>query len=124
MIELILLTMVLIGLQLMLPSIIAFAGGQVSTAYLLSARDESPETSHVAQRASRAANNLLETAPVFLTLAILAVHKNEDVLMFARAWLALRVLYLGLYITGTAYLRSLIWMAALVCLIGMGLALL
>ena len=124
MIELILLTMVLIWLQLMLPSIIAFAGGQVSTAYLLSARDESPETSHVAQRASRAANNLLETAPVFLTLAILAVHKNEDVLMFARAWLALRVLYLGLYITGTAYLRSLIWMAALVCLIGMGLALL
>lgn len=124
MIELILLTMVLIGLQLMLPSIIAFAGGQVSTAYLLSARDESPETSQVAQRGSRAANNLLETAPVFLTLAILAVHKNADVLMFAQAWLALRVLYLGFYLTGTAYVRSLIWMAALVCLIGMGLALL
>lgn len=124
MIELILITMVLIGLQLMLPSIIAFAGGQVSTAYLLGSRDESPQTSQVAQRATRAANNLLETAPVFLALAILALYKNADVLMFAQAWLALRVFYLGFYLTGTAYVRSLIWMAALVCLIGMGLALL
>jgi uncharacterized MAPEG superfamily protein len=47
-----------------------------------------------------------------------------DVIVFAQAWLVLRVIYLGLYLAGTAYVRSLVWVGALGCLIGMALPLL
>lgn len=124
MIELILWSLVLVIVQLMTPAVLALMGGQVSVAYLFSARDESPQTSDTALRAQRAAANLLETLPAFLVLAVLSIMNGTDVILFAQAWLALRVIYLGLYLAGTAYVRTLVWLGALGCLIGMALPLL
>ncbi len=49
--------------------------------------------------------------------------QTADVLMFAQAWLVLRVVYLACYLAGIAYVRSVVWIAALGCLIGMALPL-
>lgn len=123
MIELILMSLVLLWVQLMLPGILALMAGSVSTAYLLGARDETPEVSQASQRARRASSNLLETLPAFWVLAVLSILGGSDVLIWAQAWLVLRVVYLLSYLSGTAYLRSLIWIGALICLIGMALPL-
>jgi uncharacterized MAPEG superfamily protein len=90
----------------------------------LSARDEAAQTSGSLLRAQRAAANLLETLPAFLVLAVLSILNGYNVIVFAQAWLVLRVIYLGLYLAGTAYVRSLVWVGALGCLIGMALPLL
>ena len=124
MIDLILWSLVLLVVQLVTPSVLALMGGQVSVAYLLSARDEAAQTSGSVLRAQRAAANLLETLPAFLVLAVLSSLNGTDVIAFAQAWLVLRVFYLGLYLAGTAYVRSLVWAGALGCLIGMALPLL
>ena len=79
--------------------------------------------SKLSQRARRASANLLETLPAFLVLAVLSILNQTDVLMLAQIWLALRVLYVFAYLSSVAYLRSLIWSGALVCLIGMALPL-
>lgn len=124
MIDLILWSLVLLVVQLVTPSVLALMGGQVSVAYLLSARDEAAQISGSVLRAQRAAANLLETLPAFLVLAVLSILNGTDVIAFAQAWLVLRVIYLGLYLAGTAYVRSLVWAGALGCLIGMALPLL
>jgi uncharacterized MAPEG superfamily protein len=124
MIDLILWSLVLLLVQLVTPSVLALMGGQVSVAYLLSARDETAQTSGSVLRAQRAAANLLETLPAFLVLAVLSLVNDTDVIVLAQAWLVLRVIYLGLYLAGTAYVRSVVWVGALGCLVGMALPLL
>jgi uncharacterized MAPEG superfamily protein len=109
--------------HLVLPSILAAAAGNVSAEFLLGPRDETPELSKVTQRAKRASANLLETLPAFLVLAVLSILTESDVTVLAQAWLLLRVLYLFAYLSSVAYLRSLVWTGALVCLIGMALPL-
>ncbi|MBL6815473.1 MAG: MAPEG family protein [Pseudomonadales bacterium] len=123
MIDMILLSLVLLLVQLLLPSVVALAGGHVSVAYLFSSRDEAPGTTALVQRTQRACGNLLETLPAFLVLAVLSLMQGSQVLAFAQGWLVLRVLYLGFYLTGTAYVRSFVWVCALGCLIGMALPL-
>ena len=124
MIDLILWSLVLLAVQLMTPSVLALMGGQVSVAYLFSARDDAAQTSSSVLRAQRAAANLLEALPAFLVLAVLSILNGTDVIVLAQAWLVLRVIYLGLYLAGTPYVRSLVWVGALACLIGMALPLL
>ena len=124
MIDLILWSLVLLAVQLMTPSVLALMGGQVSVAYLLSARDEAAQTSGSVLRSQRAAANLLEPLPAFLVLAVLIILNGTDVIVLAQAWLVLRVIYLGLYLAGTPYVRSVVWVGALGCLIGMALPLL
>ena len=123
MIEIMLLSLLLLLIQLMLPGVLAPAGGHVTTAYLVSARDDVPDTTVVVERAQRAVANLLETLPAFLVLGVLSLMQTADVLMFAQAWLVLRVVYLACYLAGIAYVRSVVWIAALGCLIGMALPL-
>ena len=123
MIEMILLSLVLLLAQLMLPSVIALAGGHVSVAYLFSSRDQAPDTSALVQRTQRACGNLLETLPAFLVLAVLSLIQGSEALAFAQGWLVLRVIYLAFYLAGTAYVRSFVWVGALGCLIGMALPL-
>lgn len=123
MIDMILLSLVLLLVHLLLPSVIALAGGHVSVAYLFSSRDEAPDTTALVQRAQRACGNLLETLPAFLVLAVLSLMQGSEALVFAQGWLVLRVLYLAFYLAGTAYVRSLVWVGALGCLIGMALPL-
>ena len=124
MIEMILLGLLLLLIQLMLPSVIALIGGNVSVAYLFSSRDETPEKTATVERAQRACANLLETLPAFLVLGVLAILQGADVVVLAQGWLILRVVYLAFYLTGTAYARSFVWVASVGCLIGMVLPLL
>ncbi len=67
-----------------------------NSAYLLSNRDEEVETSVTFQRIKRAAANLQETLPIFLTLALLSMIMDVDNTQAATAWLALRVIHLAL----------------------------
>ena len=91
--------------------------------WLLGNRDDPVEFSVLTQRAKRAATNFMETVPVFLTLAILAAIQQVDVGSLAIYWLGLRAVYLILYVAGVAYIRSLVWIAALAVLAMMAMAL-
>ena len=91
--------------------------------WLLGNRDDPVEFSVLTQRANRAATNFMETIPVFLTLAILAAIQQVDVGSLAMYWLGLRAVYLILYVAGVAYIRSLVWIAALAVLAMMAMAL-
>ena len=91
--------------------------------WLLGNRDDPVEFSVLTQRAKRAATNFMETVPVFLTLAILAAIQQVDVGSLAMYWLGLRAVYLIIYVAGVAYIRSLVWIAALAVLAMMAMAL-
>lgn len=94
-----------------------------NSAYLLSNRDEEVETSITFQRIKRAAANLQETLPIFLTLALLSMMMDIDNTQAATAWLALRVIHLACYSLGFAMLRSLSWVGSLIALVYMALQL-
>jgi len=94
-----------------------------NASWLLGSRDQDIEFSILTQRAKRAAANYMETVIIFLTLALLAVFKEVDVSEPALYWLGLRIAYLPLYVAGVPYIRSLVWIAALVPLWGMASAL-
>lgn len=94
-----------------------------NSAYLLSNRDEEVETSVTHKRLKRAAANLQETLPIFLTLALMSMMMNIDNTAAATAWLALRVAHLLCYVLGIAALRSLSWVASIVALIYMAMQL-
>ena len=91
--------------------------------YLLSNRDEELKGSVTTQRIQRAAANLQESLPAFLALALLAIHQQVDVSNLACAWLALRVAYLVCYAYGIIYIRSGVYIASIVCLVMMAMAL-
>lgn len=94
------------------------------SAWNAGARDEGSETKGVfAGRADRAFRNYLETFPAFGVLALLLiVLQRADGIGLAGAilWLVARVIYLPLYLAGVPYLRTVVWIAALVGLILMG----
>jgi len=90
-----------------------------NASWLMGSRDQDIEFSILTQRAKRAAANYMETVVIFLTLALLAVMKDIDVSEPALYWLGLRIAYLPLYLAGVPFIRSLVWVAALVPLWGM-----
>ncbi|HIG67403.1 MAG TPA: MAPEG family protein [Porticoccaceae bacterium] len=92
-------------------------------AYLLSNRDGDIETSAMYDRVSRAAANYQESLPAFLALCLLSVHMGVDLTTTAAAWLGLRVAYLASYTFGIPYLRTVIWLGSLGCLISMAMQL-
>jgi len=72
-----------------------------------------PHAPHVLEgRATRALRNLLETAPVFIALALvieLSVRSSVMTQYAVVVYLTARVLYLPLYLAGVPWLRSLTW---------------
>lgn len=73
-----------------------------------------------AQRAHAAHLNSFEAFPLFAAAVIVAQMTGADqarVDMLALSFIGLRVLYGILYIADKATLRSLVWMAAMVCTI-------
>ena len=124
MLEIILITGLLVFLQLILPTMLAVATGSATASYLTGPRDVPMENmaSSVA-RAKRAGNNLLETLPVFLTLAVLSIIMEVQTAELAAIWLGLRVAYVFAYLMHIDYIRTLIWFGSVFCLIMMGLAL-
>ena len=124
MLEIILITGLLVFLQLILPPILAVATGSATANYLAGPRDVPMENmAALVARAKRAANNLLETLPVFLTLAVLSIIMEVQTAELAAIWLGLRVAYVFAYLLHIDYIRTLIWFGSVFCLIMMGLAL-
>ena len=91
--------------------------------YLLSNRDQAIEVSPMTERAERAATNLRESMPAFLTLCLLAIISSTDLVILGTAWLLLRVLYLLCYSFGILYVRSFLWIGSVLVMILMALGL-
>ena len=89
--------------------------------FLLSNRDEDFEFSTITKRARRASANLYETLPIFITLMLLGVIFDVDLILLGSVWIALRVLFLMCYLGGIKIVRSGIWVASVITLIMMGL---
>ena len=124
MLEIILITGLLVFLQLILPTMLAVATGSATANYLAGPRDVPMENMAASvARAKRAGNNLLETLPVFLTLAVLSIIMEVQTAELAAIWLGLRVAYVFAYIMHIDYIRTLIWFGSVFCLIMMGFAL-
>lgn len=89
-------------------------------------RDKLPEMSVVAGRLDRAKNNMLETLPMFLGLALLVLIKGRDtseVTHAALVFLIARVVYVPAYVSGIPILRSLVWLVGVASLVMMALPL-
>ena len=114
--EIIIATLILYLAQLLLPNMIAVARKELDKSYLFGPRDEAAGTSAVPQRAKRAAINMQESMIVFLPLAALAVATSAPVAEIATVWLGFRLAYLVTYLMGVGYVRTVIWMASVVCL--------
>ena len=75
------------------------------------------------ERMILAGDNLRQSLPVFLVLAVLSVIMDIDNLMLAQSWLALRVLYLfGAIVDLYRFkmIRPLIWLPSIIILVCMG----
>ena len=92
---------------------------RANTSYLLSNRDKPIQMPILVQRVSRATANLQETLPLFLTLVILGIIAEENLVALGYAWLALRVSFLLCYSYGIEKIRSLIWIASVIVLVVM-----
>ena len=101
-----------IGLQGMLST------RELGSAWNAGPRDEPRRPAGViAGRAARASANFRETYPAFVALALaLAIAGDPAGYGLAGAWLwfAARLVYLPLYLAGVPYIRSLVWLVALV----------
>ncbi len=124
MIELIFAALVFYLIQLLLPLTMALLAGDVTLGYLAGPRDTDtqPKISLAAQRAKRAANNMLESLPVFLILCVLAMLHGAAVAELATIWIGLRIVYVLLYCMGISHVRTLVWGGSIACLIGMAAA--
>ena len=77
----------------------------------------------LSERMASAGDNLRQSLPVFLALALLSVILEVDNLMLAQSWLGLRVLYLvGAIANLYQYkmIRPVIWLPSIVILVCMG----
>ena len=117
MINIILFTSLLYLAQLILPMSLAKRAGDVS-----------------AESARRAVHNFRESLLVFFAFALLSIHLEVEAnTLLAWIWLALRILFVLIYVTGfntkpaneAGYvaqpLRSLVWFGSIICLIMMGI---
>lgn len=97
--------------------------GDLTPAYLFSARDEERKTNSIlAGRLSRALHNLLETYPAYIALAVglAATGKTGGIAATgALLWIICRVIYVVLYATGIPVARTLVWFASIVGLLMM-----
>jgi len=86
--------------------------------YLLGARDDNRQSGNVwAGRLKRALENLLETYPAFVAVALaLAVTGKTGGIAATGAWIWLvaRVIYVPLYAFGVPAVRTLVWVASIV----------
>ena len=91
--------------------------------WLLSNRDNYADHTVMCERAKRAAANFRESYPAFLAISILSIIQGVDIVSLATYWLIFRVLFMVAYAAGITYVRTLLWMGSLVCLVMMAMAL-
>lgn len=95
--------------------------GDFSIKYLLSSRDDSrAPKSIVSGRLIRSLNNMLETYPAFIALALaLAVTGKTGELgaVGAVMWIVAPLVYALLYVAGIPVLRTLVWFVSIAGLV-------
>ena len=126
MVTIIIMALTLVLLQIwIIPMTGALVINIKSMSYLLSNRDReiTIDPASLSARILRASSNLQESLPAFLALAILSVITEVDNTMYAMTWVFLRFLYLLVYAVGILYIRTVVWLGSIVCLVLMGLAL-
>ena len=77
----------------------------------------------LSERMTLAGDNLRQSLPVFLVLAVLSVIMDIDNLMLAQSWLGLRVIYLLgaiLDLYRFKMIRPIIWLPSIIVLVLMG----
>ena len=111
-------SVVLLLLQIVIQGI---ATADLGPKYLLGPRDEKLESRNVlAGRLGRALQNLLETYPAFIALALALVVTGKAGGIGATGawlWLIARVSYLVLYAVGIPVARTIAWLASIVGLV-------
>jgi uncharacterized MAPEG superfamily protein len=111
-------SVVLLLLQIVIQGI---ATADLGPKYLLGPRDEKLESRNVlAGRLGRALQNLLETYPAFIALALALVVTGKAGGIGATGawlWLIARVFYLVLYAVGIPVARTIAWLASIVGLL-------
>ncbi|HZY13374.1 MAG TPA: MAPEG family protein [Beijerinckiaceae bacterium] len=114
-------SVVLLLVQIVLQA--ASSSSELGLPYAMSPRDEGREPRSVyARRIRRALNNLLETYPAFVGLALALVISNKAGgvgAIGAEIYLAARVLYLIVYAAGVSVVRTLFWCLSIIGLIMM-----
>jgi uncharacterized MAPEG superfamily protein len=130
MLTLILLVLGLYVVQVYLVTILCFSESGLSKDDMvtvgLGSRDDTPSLTVRGTRAERALNNLKESLPIFLTLAILAIVLEKDsglAVISAAIFFVARVIYVPLYVKGTPFLRSGVWVVAFLSLFVMAFSL-
>ena len=120
--NIVLIACLLLLIQIFIPIIIDLVFTQkIKIVYLFTSRDNNIENSIYFNRGKRALSNLLETLPIFISLALLSIFLEIDNAHLALLWLVFRATYFPIYILGIKYARSLLWLGALACLILMGI---
>jgi uncharacterized MAPEG superfamily protein len=93
------------------------AGGERDFAWLAGPRDDPKQVGTVAARLTRALTNFLETFPLFAVALIacdLAGKLGPLTLYGAALYVAGRALYVPLYASGIALVRTLVWTVSIV----------
>ena len=86
-------------------------------------KGDTSNITQISQRVNVSLNNLTESMPIFLALAILSVMLDVDNLILAQTWLVLRIAYLlGAILNLYQYkmIRTLIWLPSIIVLVLMG----
>lgn len=113
-------SVVLLLLQIALQ---AGTAGDLGPKYLFSPRDEERQSSSLlSRRLKRALDNLLESYPAFVALALaLAITGKAGGIGATGAWLylACRVVYVVLYAAGIPVIRTFVWLASIIGLVMM-----
>lgn len=86
---------------------------QLGLPYLVSPRDQKRELTGMPGRLHRALDNSLIALAMFAPAILVLAAKDAftgTTLLAAQVFLIARVLYVGVYLLGTPYLRTLIWL--------------
>jgi uncharacterized MAPEG superfamily protein len=114
-------SVVLLFVQIVLQA--ATSSSELGLPYAMSPRDEGHEPRNVyARRIRRALDNLLETYPAFVALALgLVVARKTGGAgeIGAEIYVAARVLYLIIYAAGVSVVRTLFWAISMIGLVMM-----
>ena len=112
-----LLAAVIIGLVQIVWAAAAGSGGQRDFGWLSGPRDDARPVSGVAARLDRALRNFLETFPLFAAalIACVAAGKLGTLTLYgAGLYVIARALYVPLYASGVALVRTLVWTASVI----------
>ncbi|SMQ64031.1 Uncharacterized conserved protein, MAPEG superfamily [Altererythrobacter xiamenensis] len=100
-----------------------FKTQQYGLKWNMGARDgDKAELNEVAGRLERASDNFRETFPIAIVAllgVVVAGKASETTALLAWLWLGARVIYLPLYWTGIPYVRTIVWFASLIGLVGL-----